>query len=412
MSTLLDTASLIVTPNGYKAGKLYSVVPSSGAGDLDVTRATTATRVNSNGLIESVASNVPRLDYTNGSCPSILVEPQRTNLLTYSNDYNDASWQKPGLTISLGTQVNPQGIASTYSISNTTLGDSYLQKTGLSTTTGNYTMSVFVKNIDNVTSTQLMAVHLTEGSVTSELTYTWATNTFVLSGTNAISGSSVSYANGWVRLTFTYSIGALTTLHWSRLYANRDLAVTKSILVYGFQCEAGSYATSYVPTQGSSVTRNADQILKTGISSLIGQTEGTILLDYIPKSNYPLAEQNLLTLYNSSNADNNNIQIFIANSGNIAVYILSSGTLQSNLNTGVSSLTSHKIAISYANNDVAVYIDGVQVGTDTSITVPTLNSIILNNYAYGNYMSASAFKNVTLWKERLTNDQLAQLTTL
>ena len=70
--SLLDTASLIVTPNGYKASKLYSVKPTDASGDMTVVRATTATRVNSAGLIESVAINVPRLDYTGGGCPSIL----------------------------------------------------------------------------------------------------------------------------------------------------------------------------------------------------------------------------------------------------------------------------------------------------------------------------------------------------
>jgi hypothetical protein len=79
--SLLDTASLIVTPNGYKASKLYSVKPTDASGDMVVSRATTATRVNSSNLIESVAINVPRLDYTLGGCPSILVEPQRTNLV-------------------------------------------------------------------------------------------------------------------------------------------------------------------------------------------------------------------------------------------------------------------------------------------------------------------------------------------
>jgi hypothetical protein len=78
---LFDDASLVVTPNGYKAGTLYSIKPTSGAGDMTVVRATTATRVNSAGLIESMANNVPRLDYLNASCPSLLVEPQRTNLV-------------------------------------------------------------------------------------------------------------------------------------------------------------------------------------------------------------------------------------------------------------------------------------------------------------------------------------------
>jgi hypothetical protein len=78
---LFDDASLVVTPNGYKAGTLYSIKPTSGAGDMTVVRATTATRVNSAGLIESMANNVPRLDYTDSTCPRLLLEPQRTNLL-------------------------------------------------------------------------------------------------------------------------------------------------------------------------------------------------------------------------------------------------------------------------------------------------------------------------------------------
>jgi hypothetical protein len=87
---LLDTASLVVTPNGYKASKLYSIVPSDGTGDMTFARTgDTATRVNSSGLIESVTANKPRLDYLDSTCPKLLLEPQRTNLLTYSSDFDD-----------------------------------------------------------------------------------------------------------------------------------------------------------------------------------------------------------------------------------------------------------------------------------------------------------------------------------
>ena len=82
--SLLTQASLVLTPNAVKASKLYSIIPSNANGDMTVVRATTATRVNSSGLIESVAANVPRLNY-DGSCPSILVEPQRTNRLLNSD---------------------------------------------------------------------------------------------------------------------------------------------------------------------------------------------------------------------------------------------------------------------------------------------------------------------------------------
>ena len=76
----MEAPALALIPSGVKAGKVYSVLPSDGVGDFDFTRASTATRINSQGLIETVASNVPRLDYSNGDCPSLLLEPQSTNL--------------------------------------------------------------------------------------------------------------------------------------------------------------------------------------------------------------------------------------------------------------------------------------------------------------------------------------------
>ena len=81
VSTLLQTASLLLVPSGYKSGKVYSQIPTNGNGDLTWTRASTANRTNSSGNIELVATGVPRLDYPQGSCPALLLEPQRTNLV-------------------------------------------------------------------------------------------------------------------------------------------------------------------------------------------------------------------------------------------------------------------------------------------------------------------------------------------
>ena len=96
MSILTD-ASLIITPNAYKAGSLLAVVPSNGNGDLTWTRNSGATRVNSAGLIENVLANVPRLDYSQGSCPNILLEPQRTNRLLNSETLVTQSISTTGL---------------------------------------------------------------------------------------------------------------------------------------------------------------------------------------------------------------------------------------------------------------------------------------------------------------------------
>jgi hypothetical protein len=354
--------------------------------------------------------NIPRIDYTNGSCPSLLVEPQRTNALTYSNDYSNVSWGKVGVTAVLGTQVNPEGIASTYSISNTTLGDSYLQKQGLSTTAGNYTMSVFVKNVDNVVSSQLMAVHLTQGSVTSQFTYTWATNTFALTGTNAISGSSVLLSNGWVRLSFTYSIGAGVVNHWARLYANNNLTITKSVLVYGFQNEAGSYATSYIPTVASTVTRNADVISKTGISSLIG-TEFTMFFDGFESMGG--ASSRYLILKGASTTYNNYISIEGLSGNRIGFYIYNNvGALVFAASSGAFTNGQRiKLAARCKNNDFAVYLNGVLLGSQASGTVPTTSNLYLGYYTdyTDNY---NKINSATIFNTALTNTELAQLTTL
>ena len=113
--SLYDDASIILTPNAYKAGKLYSLKPTDGTADFDVVRATTATRVNEDGLLESVGVNVPRLDYSGGGCPSILVEPQSTNLITYPVSFTNKYWTKSGASV--------QGDASTAGIEVVVNGD-------------------------------------------------------------------------------------------------------------------------------------------------------------------------------------------------------------------------------------------------------------------------------------------------
>ena len=115
----MATPSLAMIPSGYKASKVYSVLPESGVGDFDFTRATTATRINSSGLIEEMAINVPRLEYplidgvVNG-CPSLILEPQRTNFITYSSDFPRNYWTKSGATIqgdssTLGSELVTNG---------------------------------------------------------------------------------------------------------------------------------------------------------------------------------------------------------------------------------------------------------------------------------------------------------------
>jgi hypothetical protein len=128
--TLLSKASFLVTPNGYKASKLYAAIPTNGDGDMTVTRATTATRVDENDLVSSVASNVPRIDYTGGGCPSILLEPQRTNIVLRSEEFDNVSFVKNLSSVTPNNTTAPDGTltADTWTGNGVLLGNILLGK--------------------------------------------------------------------------------------------------------------------------------------------------------------------------------------------------------------------------------------------------------------------------------------------
>ena len=140
MSTYTD-ASLIITPNAKKAGKLYAL---KGA-DLDVVRATTATYVGSDGLIKTALANEPRFDYTNGSCPSILVEPQRTNLFLRSEEFDDSIWRKFSLSVTPNTTLSPSGFVNADTITSTNINTVFLIQVIPITSGTIYSTSFYVK---------------------------------------------------------------------------------------------------------------------------------------------------------------------------------------------------------------------------------------------------------------------------
>ena len=355
--------------------------------------------------------NVPRLTYENG-CPSLLLEKQSINISQFAEVGTGGFL---AATVTNGTEL--LGL-KTFKIltDNTAYGDSpYINTNTEYQANTAYTLSFYTDfSKSNGTTISASMLGFFPGVAYAGITINKSTKsitTFNVGGIWTINSYTANQISGEIyRIVVTCTPNA-TSAGGSRNYINADNTFYAEVC--GVQVEASVYPTSYIYKPAStSVTRLADSCYKTGISSLIGQTEGTVFLDYIPKSDYSLAEQNLLTLYGSANADNFNIQFYITSGGPIRIVIIASGALQSNINTGISSLTSHKIAVSYKQNNIVVYIDGNEVGTDTSANIPQLNSIVLNNYATGNYMSNSSIKTVALWKRTLTSTELAQLTTL
>jgi hypothetical protein len=425
----MPTPSLILVPARFKTGKLYTpVATTSGgvvlgaSGDFNVTRATTATRFNSAGLIESVASGVPRLDYyTSGGtagCPALLVEPAATNLFSGSADLGSTTyWSRPAganVTGNVSGIIAPDGTqtATLFQASGTTTTNSRLRQTWSRTTTGAHAMSVFVRGFSGVAASGAVVC----GVGASELNFAITsggvvTLTSMTGGAAAVTSGIVNYGNGWYRLT---AVGTAATSGST----NSELYCLPSggpqYYAWGAQVEAGSVATSYIPTTTAAVTRNADVINLSGaVSGCIGQTEGTMYLDFIfrrptiatagPCGIASSNNQNRVLFWNnnSTNSMAVNIQVNAANIFNISVGTLIEGTR-------------YKLAIGYKSGNSAIFLNGIQVGsTNTSAFTfaASLVAIFLGTYeAAAASVTNTGINAFTLYTTRLTNTELAALT--
>jgi hypothetical protein len=410
MSAFYDLASVVLVPSGYKSGKIYAQKPLTTDGQLTFTRASTATRVNASGLIETVASGVPRLDYLGSTCPKLLLEPQRTNKWFYSEQFDNAEWLMTDITVTANAIASPDGTSTADKITDTAVNNEHRFRatTALFTvTTANF--SIFAKAaeyskfaIANLSTSQYVKFDLSAGNVIS-------------TGTDFSNAKIENFGNGWYRLSAT-TTGAGNTYGYGLLNDAGDFVFTgtgtKGVYIWGAQAEEAAYATSYIPTLGTSVTRVADAAYKTGISSLIGQTEGTMFIDTQVGDEtdevYGWLQASL------SGNPNDSIQINRATTAvQCQVYTGSSAT---GLITGGSITTGQriKIAVGYKQNDVVLYLNGTQIGVDTSTNIPTCAVFQLGAYPplLSDYTNNGGIKQALLFKTRLTNAQLAELTTL
>jgi hypothetical protein len=345
-----------------------------------------------------ITADIPRLDYTGGGCPSLLLEPQRTNLALFSEQFTNAYWTQDG-TVTANQATSPTGNLDADLVTITT-SPSGFYRNGVIVTGGTYTASCFFKkNTANIARLQIYD-DIAGSGATASLNLT--TLVVTLSGLTA-TASVVDYGNGWVRLSITRTLAGSG---W--LFIQASGAVGESIYAWGAQVEAGSYATSYIPTLGSSVTRLADTASKTGISSLIGQTAGTVLLE--AKIQKPISgNSDFLLVSNTANSSLGVYVLFMNTSGQIGYFSNPSGSF-GNISGSDFSNQNIKLAYAYSSAGLTVYINGVQIFNDTGITLGSgFSGFELCNTT--NQINAVA-NVVALYNTRLSNAELATLTAL
>ena len=387
-------------------------------------------------VVSGITNDMPRLDYSGGaSCPSLLLEGERQNLVTQSEFFGASDWTKNVSTITSNSLTSPEGVDNAALLTESTFtNDSASVYQSLTTTTNvAYTTSFFVKQGAG------RYVYLRNYYAAGGHYYTIVVDTQEGTITKAEAGANVTsvdsdienYGNGWYRVwarqtstqTTLLTIIGISDIAEPTIGGFGQVTIAsddgRSAYFYGAQCELGTYPTSYIPTYGTSATRTDDECSKTGISSLIGQTEGTLFAEVDAETIGKMGANVTHRIMMASDGTNTNRILinFFENSSNVTQVegILIKTTSQASFANTINENKKYKIAFAYKANDFTFYVNGVQIGTDTSgdtYTGTTLNRLDVGQDRTGTSQQSNPIAQVLLFPTRLSNADLATLTTL
>ncbi len=235
------------------------------------TRSTTATYFDVDGVMQTAAIDVPRIGYdpVTHAHTGLILEGAATNLLTYSEQFDNAAWGYADVTKSANAIPAPDGATTAETLVSTITGGAntaYATQAATASASTTYTFSVYVKQGTSPTSTFNLHRASPYSSVTG--TITWGTTpAYVTAGGDLLGGTLTDVGGGWYRATLTMSSGTATQMV-SRVYV-RDQGASNvtghTVSVWGAQLETGSVATSYIPTTSAAVTRAADVVTGSGL---------------------------------------------------------------------------------------------------------------------------------------------------
>ena len=519
--SLYDDASLIAYPSGYKESKIYSLKPTDGTGDLTFARASTATRVNAEGLIETasvigselvtngdfatntgwylsgstaisggklnlnfsggngayqvvnftsgstskvvvtcsaytsgsiglrvgstsnsglingvgiytfyipesaytyvnffssvgfigsidnvsvkevITSNIPRIDYSNG-CGSLLLEPLRTNFMTYSEDFSNAAWEKgAGGTasapiVSANQGISPDGTNNAFKVElnlnggSTSSDRSRLTDNFTGVTSTDYTFSFYAKaySSSDVGKVVKFAVDNSSGDALFTLTSEWKRFVFVGLSSNTNINQHI------------------------QLRGNENTSDSVAMLLYGYQAEQGSYETSLINTSGTTVTRVTDESSTTGLSSVIGQTEGVL---YAKIASFTNTSPISSVINISDGSASNQIAIWYGtNLNEFKILIRQSGNKLFHTTTLTDATQFIKVAVLYKSGGSKVYINGSLITSSTTTFTFTnpLSIVDFVGIGLGNADFNGKLQELQIFPSALDDATLATLTTL
>ncbi len=387
--------------------------------DFTFTRNSIGTRVNASGNVESVGVDLPRINYE-GGCGSWLLEPGATNTATDSNDFTTGdifvSSGNPtllnSLTLTANATTSPDGLinALKIQIGSTSTAINRIRYTSVVVVSGNInTLSIFAKKGSGV---DWFGIFVDGIDDTSRVWFDLENGVLGTSSSAVVNQGIEDYGNGWYRcsMSFTTSVDTSATVSFVITDVNGggpysgDL--TDHHFIYGLQAESHAtrdYATSYIPTSGSTVTRGADLATNAGSSDLINDSEGVLyteiaaLSDSLSHRRISLSDGTINNLVYIS-FDTNSNRILANANGKILTHTVSDET------------EFHKVAVLYNSTAPKLFVNGVLVETETAMNAITgLNQVRFDG-GVGNNAFRGKVKCVAVYKEALTDAELTALT--
>jgi hypothetical protein len=356
----------------------------------------------------------PRFDYDPVTLApkGLLIEEQRTNLLTYSEQFDNAVWNKSGVTVTANTTVAPDGTSTADSfVPTATTGGHNIEKfqAGLLTIGTTYTISMYVKP-NGVNYWRFWWGGSGAGAQFNLITGT------VISLQGTLAATIQDVGNGWFRITNTYTAVSETAVRFYALDASLTNSYTANgtdgTYLWGAQLEAGAFATSYIPTVASQVTRTADicSIVAPNFAPWYNPSEGTLVAEFSSFTSNDTVNSKAIFAVTDGTSSNR----IYGNLNTLSVpfvFVSAGGVTQANMSTGtaITNNTVAKVATAYKTNDFAAVLNAGTVTTDTSGTVPTVNKLDIGNLNNFSQLNGH-MRSVRYYPGRLSNTQLQALT--
>jgi hypothetical protein len=379
---------------------------------ITFSRGTGATRVNASGFIEVVGNTTPRFDYDPVTLAprGLLIEEARTNLCTYSDDWSNAAWTKSNTTVTANATTSPDGTINADRVVASTIGNARGVFASITTTAVAHTISVFAK----AAGLNWLCIYDPAGSGTGGAWFNLATGV-VGTVTAGYTAAITNFGNGWYRCSIVRTLAAGTSFaFFGGVDGDNTVTVsstTNGVFLYGAQLEAGAFATSYIPTVASTVTRNADIATMTGtnFSTWFNAAAGTFIADFDVGG---VDTSTRRKVWNGSDAGNQRLALRAFDvTINYPIAAIGTGSTVISLNgTALAANTVTRIAVAYGANS-ALSQNGASPATDATANSVLVTSLGIGHdqVAIGQYLNGH-IRAIAYYNTRLPNTQLQTLT--